>query len=828
MAHASIMIDRELRAVLSTACLFLASACGGGGGSGPTPVVNTPPPSVPTSVNLSSEVGDYIGAGADYSYDFSDAVITVTSSRTHLTIVIEGDESWRGDFQLPDGPTIQTATYENLTRMGSHDASVGGMNWTGEGRGCNELAGRLVIESIAYDGLRLSEITLEFDQYCDGSSASLHADIHWDAGDTTSPPGPVVPPPAGLWEPAAGATPDTGNYIYLESQVGDPIGQGGSYLFTPADALFTVSDAGGRLAVSANAAESWNGDFQVMNSISFLEAGYYPNLQRYPLHNPAKGGLNWSGGGRGCDKLSGWFVVDSVTYDSSTLTSIDLRFEQHCEGGGPALNGEIHWDVNDTTSPPGPIVPVPAGLWEPALGVTPAKGNYVYLESEPGDFVGIGGTYLYTQTDSRFTVYDPDAGLLIYIAGEEDWGGNFEAMDSRSRLEVGYYGDLHSNNPAQGELDWSGEGRGCNQQAGWFAVDSVTYDGDTLTAIDLRFEQHCEDAAPALYGEIHWDVNDTTTPPGPVVPAPAGLWAPAPGITPATASYVYMESEPGDYVGQGRDYLYTQADSRFRVLPTDTGVVFSIDGDENWGGGFHPMYSLSRLEIGYYADVDGSNPAKGAVDWFGEGRGCNTMTGWLVVDSVTYDGDTLTAIELRFAHHCEGGAPALYGEIHWDVDDTTSPPGPVVPPPAGLWEPPPGTTPATGNFVYLESEIDDYIGLGQNYLYTDADSTITIDVLGARLSIEVGGWSGSFQGMSSLNLLEVGYYPDLQSYPVHNPAKGGLTWYGHGRGCSSRTGWFVVDSVTYDGNTLTAIDLRFEQHCGGRAPALNGEISWSQ
>ena len=41
-------------------------------------------------------------------------------------------------------------------------------------------------------------------------------------------------------------------------------------------------------------------------------------------------------------------------------------------------------------------------------------------------------------------------------------------------------------------------------QHGWFVVDAVTYVGDTLTAIDLRFEQHCEGHAPALRGEIHW------------------------------------------------------------------------------------------------------------------------------------------------------------------------------------------------------------------------------------------------------------------------------------------------------------------------------------
>jgi hypothetical protein len=55
------------------------------------------------------------------------------------------------------------------------------------------------------------------------------------------------------------------------------------------------------------------------------------------------GGLSWSGQGRGCNTLSGWFIIDNVTYSGVTLSSIDLRFEQRCEVTGPALHGKIHW-----------------------------------------------------------------------------------------------------------------------------------------------------------------------------------------------------------------------------------------------------------------------------------------------------------------------------------------------------------------------------------------------------------------------------------------------------------------------------------------------------
>jgi hypothetical protein len=829
------MFARGIRNSFALLCLFFLAACGGGSsGSGQPSGSNPPPPPPPpaTSIDLSSDAGDYIGQGRSYSYTQADSEINVAANGALLTISINGDEGWGGEFELPNTFTqLEVGVYSNLTRYPFHDPAVGGLSWSGEGRGCNTLTGSITINEVVYDGASLTLIDLSFEQYCEGGAAALRGDIIWNANDATSPPGPTAPP-AGLWEPAAGTTPGTGNYIYLESQAGDYIGQGQNHLYSQADSLITVSDAGGRLAVSINGNENWFGDFQVMSSINFLEVGYYGDLGRYPFQNPAKGGLSWSGEGRGCNTLTGWFVVDSVTYDGNTLTAIDLRFEQHCEGGGPALNGEIHWDINDSTSPPGPVLPPPAGLWEPAAGVTPDTGNYVYLESEIGDYIGQGGNYLYTPADSVITINESGSYLGVWVDGDDSWSGDFKAMDSLMRLEVGYYGDLQRypfQNPVKGGLSWSGEGRGCNTLTGWFVVDSVTYDGNTLAAIDLRFEQHCEGGGPALNGEIHWDANDTTSAPGPDVPPP-GLWDAAPGTTPASGNYVYLESTPGDWVGQGGTYSYTPADAVINVGTTAALLDVNITGDENWSGNFQGMNSISRLEAGYYGDLQRypfHNPVKGGLSWSGEGRGCNTLTGWFAIDSVTYNGNALEAIELRFEQRCDGGPP-LFGKIRWDVNEATMAPGPVVPPPAGLWEPTPGVVPTTGNYVYLESDIGDYIGGGQNYLYTPADATIGVVATGARVDVSVRGdedWGATFQGMNSISRLEVGYYGDLQRYPFHNPVKGGLSWSGEGRGCNTLTGWFVIDNLTYDGSTLTAIDLRFEQRCDG-GPPLHGEIHW--
>jgi hypothetical protein len=462
------------------------------------------------------------------------------------------------------------------------------------------------------------------------------------------------------------------NYVNLQSDNGDYIGGGRSYSYSQADAQITVSISGGHLTIGIRGDEYWWGDFQVPNTLSQLQPGYYGDLERYPFHNPVKGGLDWYGEGRGCNTLTGWFAIDSVTYTNNILTAIDLRFEQHCEGGTAALHGQIHWNSNDTTTPPGPINPPPAELWHPTPGATPATGNFVYLQSDYGDYIGAGQTYTYTPADAQISVSTSGGYLSISINGNEHWSGNFQAMNTLNQLQRGYYGDLRRypfHNPVKGGLDWSGEGRGCNTLTGWFAIDSVTYTNNILTAIDLRFEQHCEGGTAALHGQIHWTSSDSTAPPGPVNPPPAGLWQPDPGATPATGNFVYLQSDYGDYIGAGQTYLYTPADSLI-TLGTSTGhlsITVSRNQD-SWHGDFQAMNGLAQLLPGYYGDLQRypfHNPTKGGLSWYGNGRGCNTLTGWFAVDSVTYVGGVLTAIDLRFEQHCEGGTAALRGQIHW-------------------------------------------------------------------------------------------------------------------------------------------------------------------
>jgi hypothetical protein len=275
----SLMIKKKLRVLLPLSYLVLVTACDGSGSSGqPTVTPPPPPPPEPTSINLSSDPGDYVGGG----------------------------QFWEGEFQLPDSYSqLEAGTYNNLTRYTFHDPAVGGLSWAGEGRGCNTLAGTMIINEVIYDGTTLTGIDLELEQYCENGSPALRGDIHWDADDATSPLGPEVPPPAGLWAPAAGITPASGNYVYLESDVGDWIGAGANYLYTVADSVIDVLTIDALLEANIAGYEHWDGEFQAMNSQTRLEVGFYGDLQRHSFHNPVKGSLSWSGEGRGCNTLTG-------------------------------------------------------------------------------------------------------------------------------------------------------------------------------------------------------------------------------------------------------------------------------------------------------------------------------------------------------------------------------------------------------------------------------------------------------------------------------------------------------------------------------------------
>jgi hypothetical protein len=80
--------------------------------------------------------------------------------------------------------------------------------------------------------------------------------------------------------------------------------------------------------------------------------------------------------------------------------------------------------------------------------------------------------------------------------------------------------------------------------------------------------------------------------------------------------------------------------------------------------------------------------------------------------------------------------------------------------------------------------------------------------------------------MIGLKKFQVGFYDHVARVPFHNRAFGGMIWSANGVGCNTSIGWYAVDKAVYVGDTLTALHVRFEQHCDNYAPAVRGELHW--
>ncbi len=499
------------------------AACGGGGGdtSANATTPSNQPPGAPANLwraptEALPESANYVylldksvvGRERAFVYTAASSVVEVLSTSARLTVTVRGDESWFGEMQSPAGVSELAPSYhDGLQRFPTHDVARGGMQWWGLTALCDGLEGWFAVDTASYAQGRLVAIEARFEQRCP-TGERLFGQIRWRADDATKPPEPL-PLPAGLWKPPADRIPSSGNVVYVESEGGDPTGDGVTAVYTPANAVMWTDSIGGYFSIHVRGDRYWDGQFQAMSHLRELRIGYYSGLRRYPFHNPAKGGLIWSDPQRICNLESGWIAVDHVRYSSQGFVdAIELRFEQRCEGAPAAMRGMFRWSINDATQAPGPTA-APDTLWRPAPGPTPTGPTALQLESEAGDPVGSGQSLLLEPPASGITI-DASAGRLRWQFTRSSLpfaSGEFLTMDRLARIEPGYYAGLRrpgAHNPARGGLLVQVDGRVCLDVEAWVAVDRVVYVADQLQEIDLRFEQTCVGAVAPLRGQLKW------------------------------------------------------------------------------------------------------------------------------------------------------------------------------------------------------------------------------------------------------------------------------------------------------------------------------------
>jgi hypothetical protein len=324
-----------------------------------------PPATAKTLLILDSESGDYIGQGTLRQFLPADGSFTAQRNFDDgVGVAFDGSEAWNLDFAAPGPVDLQPILYTGATRFPFQSAVVPGLSVSGDGRGCNELTGAFQVHEIVYGaGTDVDSFAADFVQFCDGSSRKLIGAIRFNASDSL--PDLVDDDGDGVGDigdncntlanadqrdsdlDGAGDACDAelqASFVMFASQAGDYIGQGERQHFNAANALIRIEENNdGGVSLDVETGDFWSLDFTAAGGGSPV-VGVYEGATRWPFNGPTEPGLNVSGAGRGCNSLTGRFEVFEAEFGpDGTPLVFSADFEQHCEGGAPALFGSVRY-----------------------------------------------------------------------------------------------------------------------------------------------------------------------------------------------------------------------------------------------------------------------------------------------------------------------------------------------------------------------------------------------------------------------------------------------------------------------------------------------------
>lgn len=332
---------------------------------------------------------------------------------------------------------------------------------------------------------------------------------------------------------SAGAT-----FVMLDSEEGHVVGRGLVQRFTPSDGIFTAThefrftikrENGIRIRfVETGAVSSWNFHFAAPGT-TLLGPGIFEEAADLNLRSPKAPGLGVGGEGRGCASVNGRFVVFDARYDSGgNVVSFAADFEHRCGRNHPALFGVVRFnsdvpigdqdgdgviDIKDNC--PADRNPQQEDADGDHIGDTcdPVQGQtFVFLDSQPGDFVGGGDRRFLTLDQGFFSAIRVHRGdITIRFDGIERWQLEFEPKDGQS-LGVGPFDAATDSTAGSPALQVFGDGRSCNRAIGKFRVLQAEFGAKgEVTHFAADFEQRCRASAPALFGVVRFNATGLPT-----------------------------------------------------------------------------------------------------------------------------------------------------------------------------------------------------------------------------------------------------------------------------------------------------------------------------
>src|SRR4051794_8477542 len=133
------------------------------------------------AVTMLSDPGDYIGGGTHRLYTPLNSRISVSGTTGYVTVSVSGGpygDSFTLDFAAPPGQALAPGVYDRAQRAPFREAGRPGIDISGDGRGCNEDAGRFEVKDFRVSSSgTLEGLWIVYEQHCEGGVAALFGEV---------------------------------------------------------------------------------------------------------------------------------------------------------------------------------------------------------------------------------------------------------------------------------------------------------------------------------------------------------------------------------------------------------------------------------------------------------------------------------------------------------------------------------------------------------------------------------------------------------------------------------------------------------------------------
>jgi len=296
----------------------------------------------------------------------------------------------------------------------------------------------------------------------------------------------------------------------------------------------------------------------------------------------------------------------------------------------------------------------------PGQIAVPNSGTFLYLNSQPGDYIGGGIEQLYTAPGSSIYASLPMTGSH-FSAWAQGWSVDLATPDGQP-LQVGSYTDAERypfQSPGHPGLSVTGEGRGCNTDFGQFDVSDIQYaPTGELLVFDATFEQHCENpVSPALFGRIRIDnppPPPDTTPP--TLYLPGDLTVEAPDASGTSVFYSVSASDdrdpnPSVSCSPASGSFFGVGDTAVNCTATDTSL--------NQADGGFTVHVLPFLQLGLAVGGSAKVSAKTGVATVSGTVACSRSLGVHVSGTLSQLFANLVTISGSFSTYVSCNAPSV-------------------------------------------------------------------------------------------------------------------------------------------------------------------------